>query len=121
MAVMVAVTDSEEGARALDAAVDEARSRSTSLVLVNLTLGDVDVSEIPEGLSCEIVGRKGRADRDPADTVLHALAAHPEVDRLVIGVARRSPVGKLVLGSVSQRLILEADVPVLAVKLTRDA
>lgn len=35
---------------------------------------------------------------------------------LVIGIRHRNPVGKLLLGSVSQRLILECDKPVLAVK-----
>jgi len=47
---------------------------------------------------------------------LNALESNPEVDRLVICVARRSPVGKFILGSISQRLILEAEVPVLSVK-----
>ncbi|HWC21900.1 MAG TPA: universal stress protein [Flexivirga sp.] len=116
MTVMVAVPDSEEGARAFDAAVREAAERKTGLVVVNLTLGAVDLGVVPEGMSCEVVGRKGRGDRDPADTVLQALRARPDVDRLVIGVARRSPVGKFILGSTSQRLILEAEVPVLAVK-----
>lgn len=35
---------------------------------------------------------------------------------LVIGARRRSPVGKFLLGSVTQTLILQADVPVLVVK-----
>lgn len=117
MPVMVAVPDSAEGVRALDAAVQEAQQRDSTLLVVNLTLGDIDLSGVPEGLTCEVIERKGKADRDPVDTVLHALQQHPEVDRLVIGIARRSPVGKFVLGSVSQQLILRAEVPVLAVKL----
>jgi nucleotide-binding universal stress UspA family protein len=38
------------------------------------------------------------------------------IDLIVIGVRRRSPVGKLVLGSNAQDILLRADCPVLAVK-----
>jgi nucleotide-binding universal stress UspA family protein len=37
-------------------------------------------------------------------------------DLLVIGARRRSPVGKALLGSVAQTVILEAALPVLVVK-----
>jgi len=109
MTVMVAVPDSPEGRTALSAAIDEARLRSTDLVVLNLAL------DPPSDLEITIKERTGYADL--ADCVLAALDEHAgEVDVLVIGMRRRSPIGKALLGSLSQRLLLEADVPVLAVK-----
>jgi nucleotide-binding universal stress UspA family protein len=52
---------------------------------------------------------------DPAENVLQAAQEH-SASLVVIGVRRRSPVGNLLLGSHAQRVLLEADVPVLAVK-----
>ncbi|MCU1554753.1 MAG: universal stress protein, partial [Arthrobacter sp.] len=37
-------------------------------------------------------------------------------DLIVIGLRRRTPVGKLIMGSTSQQILLEADCPILAVK-----
>ena len=37
-------------------------------------------------------------------------------DLLVLGARRRSPVGKALMGSVAQTIILDASVPVLVVK-----
>ena len=50
-----------------------------------------------------------------AETVLR-LAGEAGAELLVIGARRRSPVGKFLLGSVTQTIILDADVPVLVVK-----
>lgn len=117
MTVMVAVPDSAEGRHALKAGIAEAQSQGSGLVIVNLTLGALDTTTIPDDLEYTIVERTGPEDRHPAETVIRALRENPAVSRLVICVARRSPVGKFVLGSVSQQMILQADVPVLAVKL----
>jgi nucleotide-binding universal stress UspA family protein len=55
------------------------------------------------------------ADQNVAEKILE-LAASAKAELLVIGARRRSPVGKFLLGSVTQTLILQAAVPVLVVK-----
>jgi nucleotide-binding universal stress UspA family protein len=112
---MVAVPDSPEGVAALAAAAAEAELLGTDLVAVNLALTPLDTSTIPSTTKVTVVERHGKSDRDPADAVL-AAAEQYHARRLVIGVKRRSPVGKALLGSISQRLLLESPIPVLAVK-----
>lgn len=114
MAVLVAVTDSDEGTPALDTAVAEARRR-TGLLAANLRLAPLDTSHVPDDVETTVLERE--PDVEVGQHVLGLLDRHrDEVDLLVIGMKRRSPVGKLVLGSLAQFLLLNADVPVLAVK-----
>jgi nucleotide-binding universal stress UspA family protein len=119
MSVLVAVPDSPEGTLALAAGVAEAELLNTDLVVVNLSLRPLDTSLLPDGTSFVVVERSGKPDRDPVDAVLEEIRAR-EVSRLVIGLKRRTPVGKAVLGSISQRLLLGSPVPVVAVKLAED-
>lgn len=88
----------------------------TDLVVLNLGLSKINPTGLPTDIDTTVVERSGPGDHDPADVVLDYLSAHPAVSRLVIGIKRRTPVGKAVFGSVSQRLLLESPVPVLAVK-----
>jgi nucleotide-binding universal stress UspA family protein len=53
--------------------------------------------------------------KDAADQILR-LADELNAELIVIGLRRRSPVGKLILGSQAQTILLEAECPVLAVK-----
>ena len=52
---------------------------------------------------------------DPADDLVN-VANEVQADIIVIGLRRRSPVGKLLLGSNAQRVLLDAPCPVFAVK-----
>lgn len=52
---------------------------------------------------------------DTADELIKAMD-RDDADLLVIAIRQRSPVGKLLLASVSQQLLLECPKPVLAVK-----
>ncbi|NMO90888.1 universal stress protein [Actinomycetospora sp. TBRC 11914] len=116
MTVLVAVPEGREGPPAVAAGVAEARMLGTDLVVLNMTLSPLDGSLLPDDLKTTVVERSGPGDRDPAEAVLDEIADRPDVERLVIGMRRRTPVGKALLGSVSQRLLLESPIPVLAVK-----
>ena len=81
----------------------------------HLALTALDTSPIPTGAQVKVIKRTCRSDRDPAEAVLDEIKDH-DVSRPVIGLRRRSPVGKALLGSVSRRLLLESPVTVVAVK-----
>jgi len=120
MSVLVALTDSAEGRAALEAGAHEAVALNVQLTVVNLTGGDVDTTSIGSEVPFEVVVPTGGSDVDEVEQVLQVLEERPEVTRLVVGVRKRSPIGKAVLGSIAQRLILESPIPVLSVK-TSDA
>lgn len=116
MTIIAAIPDSPEGALALSEAAAEAKLLGTDLVAVNLALRPLDVSGLDSAITVTVVDRSGRADRDPVDAVLDEVKER-NATRLVIGVMRRTPISKAVLGSVSERLLMNSPVPVLAVKL----
>lgn len=111
MTVVVAVPDSAQGALALEAAVAEAKLLDTNLVAVNLGRGVLDTSAY-EGVTVMNLSPTS----DQVDGVLAAISQH-DASRLVIGIKRRTPVGKALLGSISQHLLLQSPIPVLSVKL----
>lgn len=128
MTVLVGYVPSPEGEAALRAAVDESRLRGESLLVVNTSRGDASVDPALAGrhdldllkrdlieLGVDFEIRQLIGGRDAADEIVD-LAAAPDVSLLVIGLRRRTPVGKLILGSSAQRILLDAPCPVLAVK-----
>ena len=53
---------------------------------------------------------------EPAEDLI-SIAEASDAELIVIGLRRRTPVGKLILGSNAQRILLDAHCPVLAVKV----
>jgi nucleotide-binding universal stress UspA family protein len=115
--IVVGYSAAAEGRAALSRAVDEAKLRSSRLLVVQ-TSDDVQPTELhtqlaASGVSFEV--RDAANADDPAEELLTA-AESSGADFIVIGLRRRSPVGKLLLGSNAQRILLDAACPVLAVK-----
>ncbi len=126
MAVVIGFVPDEYGEAALAFGLGEAERRRTGVVLVNSTTGDAldprylaeaDRVTLEEQLAATGVEHELRqaTGKDVADEIL-AVAKEVVADVIVIGIRPRTPVGKLIMGSVAQRVIIDATCPVIAVK-----
>ncbi|MCD4534090.1 universal stress protein [Nocardioides sp. cx-169] len=127
MTVVVGYIPNKYGEAALEAGITEVRRRGGDLVVVNASRGDalVDQKYLGEAgvadLERRLVGAAVPASvrhglgSDVADAIIDA-ATEMGAELVVIGVRRRSPVGKMLMGSVAQRVLLDAPCDVLAVK-----
>jgi nucleotide-binding universal stress UspA family protein len=118
-----------EGEAALVAAISEAQLRSADLVVVNAHRSRHEDASSHASLESELEAVRERVEAagvpvdvrhpesgfDAAEDLL-TIAEEVDADLVVIGLRRRTPVGKLVLGSNAQRILLDAHCPVLAVK-----
>jgi nucleotide-binding universal stress UspA family protein len=133
MPIVVGFVPTPEGHAALDRAIAEARLRQRRLVVLNASRGDALVdpryaspqawAQVQQQLAESGVDHEVEQAveaRDPADQLL-AVARETNAELIVIGLRRRTPVGKLIMGSAAQRVLLEADCPVLAVKASPQA
>lgn len=127
MSIVVAYRPDEYGRAALDRGIAEARLRSLPVVVVNASAGSAYVDKAYAGAeeltaveqrlrAAGVVGEvRQPVGTDVGEAVL-ATAGEVGATMLVVGIRRRTPVGKLLLGSTAQRLLLESECPVLAVK-----
>ncbi len=125
--IVIGYTNDQYGKAALEAGIAEAKVRDTGVLVVNSTAGDsyidaafaqpAQVHDVQDRLSsCGVPAELSQpVGVYAADALLEAMA-RPEAELLVIGLKHRNPVGKLLLGSVAQQLLVECPKPVLAVK-----
>lgn len=128
MTVLACYLPTPEGDAAFHAGLRESLLRGQDLVVVNSpragapmtsTLADDDTfarlraEAADAGVTLDV-----RTDPHRDDLVPLVLEIADEVDAsvIVLGLRRRSPVGKLLMGSVAQRLLIESVRPVLTVK-----
>ena len=132
--IVVGYVPKAEGRAALRRAAEEARLRRARLIVINSSRGGRDfddedairyeheLDQVRKALADAEVESEIRQlvrGKDVADDLI-AVAEETSAEFIVIGLRRRSPVGKLILGSNAQRILLDAPCPVLAVKAGED-
>lgn len=125
MKILLAYVPSATSEAALDYTLSEAKTRGASvLVLASQTgapakaSGVTDTRPLTERLAesgVEFELRTVPKREDPADDILRTVEAGG-IDLVVLGIRKRTPIGKIILGSTSQRVIMEAPCPVVCVK-----
>jgi nucleotide-binding universal stress UspA family protein len=130
-AVVVGYVAKPEGEAAVEQGIAEARLRNASLIVVNSHRGGreyddeasvqsaqdlaaLDARLKESGLQYDL--RQLVRGFEPAEDLI-SIAESSSAELIVIGLRRRTPVGKLILGSNAQRILLDAPCPVLAVKV----
>lgn len=127
-AVIVVYIPTAEGRAALARGITEAKLRKARLVVVNSTRGESLIDERFEqgdaltSLASELeqagVETEVRQVGDGEDVAeaLETIGMEVDADLIVIGLRRRSAVGKLILGSTASRILLTVKQPVLTVR-----
>ena len=127
MGIVVGYLATPEGRAALDAAVEEARHRDLPVVVV-LSVRPDEPEERRAETAAALAQVRDELDAlgvrhdvrqleggDVADDLI-GTAEEVGAQLVVLGLRRRSPVGKLILGSNAQRVLFDAPCPVLTVK-----
>ncbi len=127
MTILVAYVARPEGEAALDKGIEIATRRNEPLVVVNAGPGGKDDTGVVDGYEGERLAERltklpvqaefkqfvrGRSAVEEIEELVQQL----QVSVLVIGLRRRTAVGKLLLGSTAQEILMTVSCPVLCVK-----
>jgi len=125
MTIAVAYRPDDYGRAAVRWAAAKAEANDERLILITVSEIDpevdepeeIDLSEFTERFDLEGIDYEIRraASLSVSDVVIDQ-AVEAGADRLVIGIRKRTPVGKMLMGRVTQMILLDAPMPVIAVK-----
>lgn len=131
MTILVAYTPRPEGKAALSHGIGLAESQGEDLLVVNASAGtayldtslasEEDIAAVRaqlEALSVRATFEQLVRGKDAAEEIID-LAEEINPSLIVVGLHKRSAVGKLLLGSTAQRILLGVECPVLSVKHLR--
>ena len=128
MTILVAYAPRPEGRAALEKGIEIAKRRNIRLLVVNASPGgsgeDESFADASEAERVEKLLAESGVDGEfkqfvrgnDAVTEIEAMVNAHNVELLVMGLRRRSAVGKLILGSVAHDILMTVSCPVLAVK-----
>ena len=132
MTIVVGYTPTPPGRAALVAAVAQARKDSEPLLVVNSGRGEAlddptyaqpaDLEwarTVAEEAGVDVTIRQQMRGRDAADELLDVLE-EVGASLCVIGIRKRSAVGKMLLGSNANQILMNAPCPVLTVGPNRE-
>jgi nucleotide-binding universal stress UspA family protein len=121
--VVLGYVPKPEGEAALAASIAEAQLRHADLVVVSAhRAGHDDVQAELDEVRTRVEDAGVKVDVRHPESGLEAsedllnIVEEVGAELVVIGLRRRTPVGKLILGSNAQRILLDSHCPVLAVK-----
>lgn len=128
MTILVAYVPRPEGQAALEKGIEISKRDNQRLIVVNAsTSGSTEDGSLINAQDAERLQQtldsaginaefkqfvRGRNVTEEIEYLIESL----NVSLLIIGIRKRSPVGKFIMGSIAQEILLSVSCPVLAVK-----
>jgi len=128
MTILVAYVPRPEGQAALEKGIELALGTKENLIVVNATPGGTgedpsradaqDVERVEQLISVSGIKSEFKQfvrGKNAVEELQDMVTSH-SVSVLVIGLRKRSAVGKLIMGSMAQEILMTIDCPILTVK-----